>query len=284
MNILLAAWLLLVPAPDRAELKAKPGGSVRFDYGAPRWQDAFEEQITEGLSWRLSASAENRLTTKAALLFEEAVVFPGTYNVGALCRAEPDWDLVFHHDGIHYGNGPHAGMFSLEATRLPTDEATEKLEISFSRDDDAYRFDIRFGSRALSTPFQTAAVKTVRGKVGKYGFTSSYLVREDLQEVATRLDEDEITLARIESKHLEHPVRVRLRDGGMVEVVLEREDPRRADLFIEGTSHPLKRPTKAVGHTVSSGAKAAVMAFQIGATEYRFELPERVFRDSVIGK
>ena len=277
--IALATSLLaaLVAAPDRAELKAKPGGTIRFDYGAPAWQDRFEEQIVEGLSWRLSAGSENRLDTKAALVFEDTVVFPGKYNVGALCRGEPEWDLVFHHDGVHYGNGPHSGMVNLEGTTLPDGERAKKLEIDFAQEQGTYRLDIRFGKRALSTPFRTAATKAVKGKAGRHAFTSTFLLRDDIEEMNRLLDESEITIARIESKQLEHAVRVRIRGGDAVEAVYEREDPRRADVFVDGVVSPAKRPSAVVQHAVVKDGDGPALEFTIGDNTYRYPLPEKLF-------
>lgn len=278
MNLLLTLlFLFAIPSPDSTEIKARPGGKVKIQYGAAVWKDEWEERIFDGMIWRLSASNPNRAEVNAGLIFDDAVVFPGEYNLGLVCRNTEEWDLVFHNDGLNWNAGPCEALTSFQLKSLEDKEAAKNLTIEMEEEQDGYLMRIVLGRRLLEKPFRTSATKTAKGKVGKHAFTSAYLEREDIERVSELIDEDEVCVARIESKSLESPLRCYLRGGEIAELAIWPSEDTKAPLFLEGVMQKAQTPSKKIRHSIRGGTETAELEFIVGENAYVFDLPVTLF-------
>ena len=264
-------------APDQADLSAQPGGKISIRYGAPTWKPEWDSQIVDGMIWRLGSNPPTTLSTQAGLIFEDCVIFPGEYNLGVICRNSEEWDLVVHHDGLNYLNGPHEGLVRFLLQTLPEEQASQRLQIGLERAEQHYLMRITLGRRNLEKAFLTAPGKSLKGKVGKHKFTSTYLERTDLEAVAEKLVEDEVCVCRIDSPDLKHPVRAFLRGGELVELMIEPAEGWRAPLSLKGQSGPAKTRAKKLVHALESGKDSAQLTFTVAELSYHFDLPAALF-------
>ena len=286
------ALVLSLPA-STAELKASPGGKIRIDYGAAQWQEAWEERIFDNMIWRLSAGNENRAVVEPGLIFDDAVVFPGTYNLGLANRGVDEWGLVFHNDGLNWNAGPCEAETMFVREWFPEGKLAAQLSIELGRrapttgtqdeepNDDPYQWTIDLGPRHLTKSFRTCETESAKGKVGKYAFGVTWLARADLDRVHREIDDDELIVARIESKHLEHPYRAAIRGGDPADLAIWPPDAVvAAPVYLEATPTIAKKPSKRIELAVKSGKKHATLTFTIGDRLYAFELPPKMFEKS----
>lgn len=275
------ALVLSVPtlAPDTSELKAKPGGKVTIKYGAPTWKPEWEDQIVEGMIWRLGSNPPTTISTQAGLIFDDAIVFPGDYNLGIVCKNFEEWDLVVHNDGLNYNAGPCEARTSFPLVWLDEKDAHDRLVLEVKKaDDGGYRFVIGLGRRHLEKPFKTAPARTLKAKIGKYAFTSTYLERTDLEEMARLVDEGALTVAKIESKSLAHAMRCVLGGGETPELwIWPPNEILQAPLRIQGQSGNAQTKSDKLLHTIEGGRDAATFEFVVGETSYHFDVPIRLF-------
>ncbi len=274
------AFLLLGPAlaPDTAELKAKPGGKVTIKYGAPTWRPEWEDQIVEGMIWRLGSNPPTTISTQPGLIFDDAIVFPGDYNLGIICRSAEAWDLVVHRDGLNYNAGPYEARTSFPLVWLDEKEAHPRLALEMKKTDDGYVFVIGLGRRHLEKPFRTAPSRTLKAKIGKHAFTSTYLERTDVEEMARLIEEEGLCVAKVESKSLSHPMRCVLGGGETTELwIWPPPEVLLAPLRIEGQIGEAKAKSDELVHTIASGRETATFEFVVGRTSYHFDVPIRLF-------
>jgi len=285
------ALALTLPA-STAELKASPGGKIRIDYGAAQWQEAWEERIFDGMIWRLSAGSENRAVIEAGIIFDDAVVFPGRYNIGLANRGVDEWGLVFHNDGLNWNAGPREAETMFIREWLDEKDLVPRLTIELGPrapttgtqetepNDDPYQWTIDLGPRHLTKSFRTCEADSAKGKVGKHAFTVSWMARADLDRVNVLLEDDEVLVARIESKALKYPARAALRGGDPPELAIWPAEDYRAPLFLEGQPGEAKSPSKRIELSVKSGKKVATLQFTVADKTYTFELPPKLFEKS----
>ncbi|MFG0320183.1 MAG: hypothetical protein ACF8XB_23120 [Planctomycetota bacterium JB042] len=282
-----AALLALTLPAATAELNAKPHGRIKVDYGAAQWQEAWEERIFDGMIWRLSAANPNRAVIEPALLFDDAVVFPGTYNLGLAHRGDDQWGLVFHSDGLNWNAGPCEAETRFVREWLEEEDLVPRLTIDLSRrrpttgdgdaNTDPYQWTVDLGPRHLTKSFRTARAAAVKGKVGKHRFTFTTVEREDLDAVRRELEEDEVVVARVESKSLELPARAHLRAGETCRLVIWRGEDWAAPLFLDGQAGKAQKPSEHLDLSIESGRDAATLTFTVGEDAYVFDLPPKLF-------
>lgn len=271
------APLLGTPAgADTTELKARPGGKVVIQYGSPMWQEAWEDQIVDGMIWRLGSNPPTTIETDAGLVFDDTIVFPGEYNLGIVCVGADAWDLVVHTDGLNWNNGPCAARTRFPVTWVEEKEAARRLLIEMKKGKEEHVFRIALGRRHLAKPFRTFAARTLKAKVGRHGFTSTYLLRTDLEQVAQQVAADEVCVARLESKSLRQPLRCFLRGGENIQLAVWPEGDG-APLFLEGQTGAPKTTSETLLHEVEGGRESAVLVFVVGETTYHFDLPVEPF-------
>lgn len=276
-TVLLSVALAPLAQADQTRLKAKPGGQITIRYGAPSWREEWEDQIVDGMIWRLGSNPPTTLETKAGLIFDDTVIFPGNYNLGIICRNSEEWDIVAHSDGLEYKAGPHHGMTSFELDQLPAEKASQRLEIELTQGSPQHSMRITLGRRNLVKAFRTAVGKTTKGKVGKHAFTSTWLERTDLEELEKAVVEDEVCVCRIDSKDLTYPVRAYLRGGESAELMIRKAEDWRAPLVLEGRVRSAQNEARSLTHTIRSGKESALLGFAVGDQVYEFDLPARLF-------
>jgi hypothetical protein len=281
--------LALLLAPEIVETKVDPGGKMSFDYGRPTWHEELDTWFEKDVSWRFGANNPTVWKTDAGLIFGDVVVFPGAYNVGAVrYKDQPGrWLVVFHHDGFVYNGATNSGQVWAEETTVAEKEAAQRFTVEFDPADrsagaakGSYVLRATFGARRMELPFRTAAAKTLKGKVGKTPFTATYLERTDLEELAAQIAKGPVGVAQIESKKLEHPVRLLLdaSTGTPKLLVADRNgaDPLAPSSTIDGQAGdaPQAKETKEMRLTIDTTAERTLLRFDVAGKRYDFELPE----------
>jgi len=280
--LLVLATLLPPPAAlaaGKAELKTKPGGRVRITHGTPAWNEKFLAEMKPGLNWRLGAGGATTIQTEGALIFDDAVVFPGEYNLALTCEAEGEWALIFHHDGDFYQNQRNSGMTMFRQRGVKEGEEEAKmLLIELSRQEqDAefpYLLSTRFGPFVVEKPFATAKARTIKGKAGRHPLTSIYLERTDLERMKKAALEDEVCVASLESPSFKGALKLFLRVGEEeVSMVALRDDEVGIPRHLAGQSRRVQQPTSVMTHKIQPGKDGATLIFTIGNELFEFALP-----------
>lgn len=261
-----------------AELVAKPGGKIKVIHGNPVWNDAFTEQMKPGLNWRLGSNGPTTLDTEAGLIFDDAIVFPGKYNLGLLCENAGSYVLVVHNDGQNYGNGPCEAKATFRISALDKKKFAKALTIDFGRDPEkkGYQFQIDFGPHRVSQSFITAKAKTAKGKTGAIPFTATYLEWTDLGAFKKTVEEGEVCVARLEGK-AKQPMRAILSVRGepSLRFVLDGEESSHAS--VTGTSEQPKTVSTTLGLAFADDAGKAKATFTAGDVNYVFVIDEKPF-------
>lgn len=274
--------LLLLPslahAAGKTEIRAKPGGKIRITHGTPAWNEKFLAQMQQlPVNWRLGSGGATTITTDAALLFDDAVIFPGEYNLALTCEDEGEWALVFHHDGDFYENARNSGKTMLRQGGLGDKEKESKmLVIELAKQEEAelpYLLSIHFGPFKVAKPFATAKARTITGKAGKHRLTSTYLERTDLEELKKTALADEVCVAIIESPSFKGKLKLFLRTGEEVSMVALRDDEVGVPRYLDGQSGKTEKPTKMVTHKIKQGNNEATLIFTIGDETFHFAMP-----------
>ncbi len=280
MPALLAPVAVLLFAPlffEKAELSAKPGGKVKIDYNPPVWSDKFESQIVSGLDWRLGSGSATTMDTEAGLVFDDFVVFPGEYNLGATCLGSDAWDLVFHHDGQFITHKTVEGKVHCKAESLPPKKLAKKLSIEMPKaKDGGYEFIATFGTHTFKAPFTTAKAQVAKGKCVKSLFAATWLELADSESMEQKLEKG-ACVARIESKDLEAPVRVVLHAGDKPTLELVPGKEGASPITVDGTKAKAAAKAPSLACAVTSGEQNATFAFTIGESQYSFPVGPEVF-------
>ena len=204
LTLLVAIPILL--APDKAELSAKPGGKVSIEYSSPGWRDEFETMLRPGETWRLGANSATTLTAACGLVFDDVVIFPGEYNLGAAPKGGGRWDLVFHHDGIRFRGESAEGRAALEEVDVGKRDYSKRLDIELQRDKSApkgehlYLFRATFGPKRMEGRFLAPKARSTKAKAGSVRFELTWLERHDVARVAEQLDGAALPVASIAVK------------------------------------------------------------------------------------
>ncbi len=275
---LVALFLL---APDQVKVNARPGGKMTVDHGTPTWRDEFQTALSPGQAWRLGANGATTWTTEAGLIFDDLVVFPGTYDLAAAPQSDQTWHLIFHHDGNQYRRETGEGHAVLAEAEVSKKEFAKSLTVEIEPDKKAgkgvYRFRATFGPRRMEGTFRSAKAKTLKGKVGSERFTSTVLLRTDVDDLAERVANDFVPLARLE-------------------VTPRKGDPRSFRVFVKGGDSPalaLVPPGGSVGsaatisgqsggasaaktveHSIESTDAGADLVFEVGEHSFHFPVTE----------
>lgn len=174
------ALLLVVLAAASAQTAkyAGPGGKVSIKYGAPRYRAELMLQARPGLVWRLGADTSTTIETTGALVWREGVVFPGTYNLGAVKISDTRWNLIFHRDGNLFRSGKDWGQPSVtQGLSDSPKERSDRLLIELKpaadralRKAGGAHFRVRFGPHFLEAPLSVLKVTKRRHRLGKLAF------------------------------------------------------------------------------------------------------------------
>lgn len=272
-----AALLLPVVlfAPDQVKLSAKPGGKVTLSYGSPTWRDDFATQIKVNSPWRLGNNDATTMETEAGLVFADAVVFPGTYNVGAMPTSSDAWQLLFHHAGQFPDQKTQEAAPAMKEKEVPKKEFAKKLLIEIVPDKaGGYVFRATFGPRRFEGTFKTAKGKAVKGKAGSVALTSTYLEREDVDQLAESIEKELTPLARLEPKGMDHALRLYVKGGQTptLVAVAPGETPSSPSFQVDGAATESAAPKKVVAHSIENGDAGAKLVFEVGKKVYTFTI------------
>lgn len=263
---------LALSAFDSADVAAKPGGKIKIDYGSPMWKDEFAAQLTPGFTWRLGANSATTLTTEAGMVFDDLVLFPGTYNVAAVVGQEQKIDLVFHHDGIFLENKSTEGRTPCEVSELKGKDVAKKLTMELKKAKERYEWRIAFGPKGMVRPFQPYAAKKAKGKAGATAFELVWLERTDLEECAKRAADGAVCVARLAVKEAESPHFLLLRAGQSPEFVLSASPDGKGGTSVKAEAAPTAKAAKALTCIVAAEGDEAVVTVSLGANAYTAKL------------
>ncbi len=281
--LLAAAAIVSTPSASADRLQTKvPGGKLQLDYGRPSWHADLEGLMTQDFSWRFGSNSPTVLQTEAGLVFEDLVVFPGTYNLNALfyTSAPGRWLMTFHGDGHWYASKINHGSFWVAEDRLAEEELVRRFTVEFTERDGGHVLRATFGPRRVEAPFRAFATRVVKGKTGRTSFESTYLLREDVDEIEKAIEKRAVGVARVTGKKVAMPLRLLLRGGSTPKLFVcdTRHDAEAAPVaVIDGQRSTLAAPVPILSHSVASGKAAAVLTFELGGASYQFELPATVF-------
>lgn len=272
---LIAVLALAVPAPDQTKLTAKPGGKMSIDYGSPTWREGMDAQLQSGQTWRLGQNDPTTWTTAGGLVFEDAVLFPGSYHLAAGPKGGDTWELIFHHDGSFFQGKTEEERATLKETEVGKKDIAKRLVIELGADKkskDTYEFVATFGARRMVGQFQAPKAKVAKAKAGKNGFELTWLVRTDLGTLAEKIDSEPTLIASIEVKDREKPLRVYLTGGETPELMLAEAGEKPGRGGIKGQRGDVEKPGTEVDVEVKSGDNAELVVTVAGHS-YHFEIP-----------
>lgn len=274
---LLAALLLIAPAPDQTKLSAKPGGKMSIDYSAPTWREGMESQLKPGQPWRLGANDPTTWTTAAGIVFEDAVLFPGAYHLAAVPKGGDAWELVFHHDGSFFSGKTEEARAKLTEVGVGKKDVAKRLVIELRPDKkagkNAYEFEATFGPRRMVGRFEAPKAKSTKAKAGRTGLELTWLLRSDLEDLAKALERSPTPIASLDVKDREQPLRLHLRGGDAP--VLQLVEAGGEVGRVEGQRGDVEKPADEVEVEVESGDEACALTIRVGAHSYHFELAEK---------
>ena len=142
----LTAAVVFAHGNPRAEVKAAVGkANVTIEYGRPslKGRDMLG-QASVGTVWRVGADKSATLACDNALAFGETSLAAGSYTLKARKDAESEWVLLLEADEA-------ATEVPLVASAL--EESVELFTIELTGDGAQGSFELRWGTRALSTTF-----------------------------------------------------------------------------------------------------------------------------------
>ena len=108
--------------------KASPFAEIRQDVGlstlhvsysrpAVRGRTIFGDLVPYGRIWRVGANASTKFTTDTRLEIQDNTLEPGTYALYAF-PYETYWEVVFHNNTSHWGDGRTAYKPDEDAFRI----------------------------------------------------------------------------------------------------------------------------------------------------------------------
>lgn len=283
LSSLPCAAILLLPlamtplAPDKAKLSAKPGGKMTVEYSSPSWQDAYATRLGPGQTWHLGGSTVAKWTIAGGLVFEDEVVFPGTYDLSAAMEGGGDWTLVFHHDGKPYRQETDEAATRIREVEIEKKDHTKRLLIELNPDEQAgqghYQIRVTFGPRRMQGHFQSAKAKTAKAKAGKKQVTATWLLRTDLGTLHEKIEWEPTLIASFEVRGREKPLRVYLEGNEEPQLFLAEvgQKPMLGET-IAGKVGVVKKPAENFDAELKSG-KLLSFVVSIGDQSYHFEIP-----------
>lgn len=285
---MLATALLTVTmsvlAPEQIKVTAKPGGKMTYQFNAPVWRDEFITALPVGQTWRFGSNSATTWTTAAGIIFDDLIVFPGTYNIGVRPEAGGKWQLLFHHDGIFPSGETAEGEATLLEEEIPKKRQTKMLEVDIGPNKKAgkgiYQFQATFGPKHMAGNFTTAKPRGIKAKIGRDKVVSTYLRRTDIDDLSTSLDDQFVAMARVTSNEDAKGIRLFLRGGDTpkLAVVKTGSSESRPDHEAKGQRGGVDKPGKEIVHTFQSKDDTVNISFEIGAHSYHFEVPVSVFK------
>jgi hypothetical protein len=265
-----------------SEINASPGGKLKIVYGSPTWRDEFASQWQSQRNWRLGSGGATTLDTAGGLIFEDAIVFPGQYNVGLVSGGSDGYQLVFHHDGINYGNGPAEAKAALKHYDLDPKKQAKALEIGFpkNKEGEGYVFTVRFGPNELNAAFTTAKAKTVKGKFKDTATELTFLERADLEALAKTAAAEQIQVAKADAKKGKILRDVMLNAGDEPKLTFLKAGESSSLSFVKGQTRDAAKPGKTMTAAFETSKDGSFFVIGIGPKEYVFPTSEDLMKDA----
>jgi hypothetical protein len=280
--LVLAAAAATVCVCASAELAnsidAKPGGKVKVSYGKPRWREAFAAEIKPGLIWRMGSNLATTLETEGGLLFDDAVIFPGSYNLSMQLVSDTEWNLAFHQYGPFWPGTDADAMARCEHSTVDAKKVADCVELGFAKTKAGagHMFQVAFGPHVAQARFSGVKARTIKGKIKTTSCELTYLERDDLEALAKKLESAGVPVARATAKKGELIQELELKTGATPTLTFTNRvsGKKRTRYPIGGQTRDAKVPGKALTAAFEAASDGSVLVFGVGTKEYVFPLNE----------
>jgi len=216
MAILVAFSVPSVSRAQSARYQPKGTGPTTIKYSAPRYRDELMAQIRPGLEWRMGAGTPTTMETEAAWVWNNDVVFPGTYVLAARCETDTEWTLVVRaSDGAPQrarrgrggrGRGVPSQEFPMARTTIEKKaRRTDRMALDVGPAKDKARrkvggslMRVRFGKHQISTAPEILPIVSKKGKL-KEPFELEFVKYHSNERLRKAFDGDgePVVLARL---------------------------------------------------------------------------------------
>ena len=180
---------------DRGKSSLQLGSNtVEVNHGRPGLRGRNPEaMIQPGMVWRMGANDPTTLSTKASLKFGSKVIPAGKFILQAKFVESQKWHLLIQSEG---GESVAEVPFSLQ--RL--DKPVEYLTITLEKKDNGGRLLLQWGTLALATDFQPAAMTASSADSGKWNELSAF--HEVMSATFHPMEEGDLKPIRSRAKEL----------------------------------------------------------------------------------
>ncbi len=180
---------------DRGKSSLQLGSNtVEVNHGRPGLRGRNPEaMIQPGMVWRMGANDPTTLSTQASLKFGSKVIPAGKFILQAKYVESQKWHLLIQSEG---GESIAEVPFSLQ--RL--DKPVEYLTITLEKKDNGGRLLLQWGTLALATDFQPAAMTASSADSGKWNELSAF--HEVMSATFHPMEEGDLKPIRSRAKEL----------------------------------------------------------------------------------
>ena len=180
---------------DRGKSSLQLGSNtVEVNHGRPGLRGRNPEaMIQPGMVWRMGANDPTTLSTQASLKFGSKVIPAGKFILQAKFVESQKWHLLIQSEG---GESVAEVPFSLQ--RL--DKPVEYLTITLEKKDNGGRLLLQWGTLALATDFQPAAMTASSADSGKWNELSAF--HEVMSATFHPMEEGDLKPIRSRAKEL----------------------------------------------------------------------------------
>jgi len=180
---------------DRGKSSLQLGSNtIEVNHGRPGLRGRNPEaMIQPGMVWRMGANDPTTLSTQASLKFGSKVIPAGKFILQAKYVESQKWHLLIQSEG---GETVAEVPFSLQ--RL--DKPVEYLTITLEKKDNGGRLLLQWGTLALATDFQPAAMTASSADSGKWNELSAF--HEVMSATFHPMEEGDLKPIRSRAKEL----------------------------------------------------------------------------------
>jgi len=180
---------------DRGKSSLQLGSNaIEVNHGRPGLRARNPEaMIQPGMVWRMGANDPTTLSTQASLKFGSKVIPAGKFILQAKYVESQKWHLLIQSEG---GETVAEVPFSLQ--RL--DKPVEYLTITLEKKDNGGRLLLQWGTLALATDFQPAAMTASSADSGKWNELSAF--HEVMSATFHPMEEGDLKPIRSRAKEL----------------------------------------------------------------------------------
>ena len=180
---------------DRGKSSLQLGSNtVEVNHGRPGLRGRNPEaMIQPGMVWRMGANDPTTLSTQASLKFGSKVIPAGKFILQAKFVESQKWHLLIQSEG-----GESLAEVPLSLQKL--DKPVEYLTITLEKKDNGGRLLLQWGTLALATDFQPAAMTASSADSGKWNELSAF--HEVMSATFHPMEEGDLKPIRSRAKEL----------------------------------------------------------------------------------